>query len=248
MCTLSWWPEDQASTAYGVFFNRDESVRRSPAQPPAIHGECGCRFICPVDPDGGGTWIWVNEAGIIGCILNNYSSQASIRSPVSRGVLLKSLAVYQAVDDIQAAVAGLDCSRYHGFHLFIFDGCQVLLYDWHGDRLECRRDDQVERPLTTSGFRPREVVAYRRDLWHRSRQWQLFSGQADGLDRQRLERFHGCHDPDYPAYSPLMVRANSRTVSQSRIRVDGKRISFDYSEVDDCRLQPFIETSLTRTG
>ena len=246
MCTLSWWQKDDGGAAYGVFFNRDESLLRSAARPPAIYRRDGCRYICPVDPDGGGTWIWVNEAGIIGCILNNYSATAPIHSPVSRGLLLNSLAAHRTVADIEAAVADLDCSRYRGFHLFIFDGRQVLLFDWHGDKLDCRRDGQVELPLTTSGFRPREVVAYRRDLWRRSRQWQQFSGRGGGLDRQGLERFHGCHDPDFPAYSPLMVRASSRTVSQSRIRVDGERITFDYSEVDDRKLQPFVATSLNR--
>lgn len=244
MCTLTWWPINQASATYGVFFNRDESVRRSPAQPPAVYGDDGSRFICPIDPDGGGTWIWVNEAGIIGCILNNYSATAPVRNPVSRGLLLKSLAVHRNVADIEAAMGKIDYFRYRGFHLLFFNGREALLYDWDGDRLQRRHGGPADLPLTTSGFRPREVVAYRRDLWRRSRQWQLFGGRDEGLDLQRLERFHGCHDPDYPAYSPLMVRAGSRTVSQSRVRVDGAQISFGYSQVDNRRLQPFVETRL----
>ncbi len=241
MCTLTWWRQDQA---YGAFFNRDESIRRSAALPPVISEQEGRRYICPIDPDGGGTWAWVNEAGLIGCILNNYSAPVAEQTRISRGLLLKSLAAKNSVGRIEAVVKRIDCHRYRGFYLFLFDGRSVVLYCWDGTALRKKTGEQVPLPLTTSGFRPREVVSFREDLWRQSAQWGSVGGEEAGAGR--LERFHCYHHPDFPAYSPLMQRADARTVSQSRIAVDARRISFAYAEVDNLQLKPLLVTGVDR--
>ncbi len=243
MCTLSWWRKEQT---YGVLFNRDESVNRSAALPPAIHNDEGCRYICPIDPDGGGTWAWVNEAGLIGCILNNYSAPVGENKKISRGLLLTSLAASGSIAAIEALVDGLDCSRYRGFHLFLFDGSSVELYSWDGAVLGKKSGDQLSPPLTTSGFRPREVVSFREELWRQSARWDTAGTQHADADSDRLARFHCYHHPDFPAYSPLMQRADARTVSQSRISVEARQIRFAYTEVDNLQLGPLHVTMVDR--
>lgn len=70
MCTVSW---DTSSTADLLWFNRDEQRSRSVAEPPRQHNlPEGLSVLSPVDPDGGGTWIGVNECGLIVCLLNAY--------------------------------------------------------------------------------------------------------------------------------------------------------------------------------
>ncbi|RZW26226.1 MAG: hypothetical protein EX260_01565, partial [Desulfobulbaceae bacterium] len=109
MCTLSWWHTERA---YGVFFNRDESIRRSVAEPPAARKQDGLVHLSPHDPDGGGTWIFANRAGLIGCLLNNYQAPFKALQPVSRGLLLRSLAGQPAVAAAADAVEQMDHLSY----------------------------------------------------------------------------------------------------------------------------------------
>lgn len=238
MCTLSWW---QKPGCYGVFFNRDESVRRSAAQPPGIWQEGGTTYICPLDPDGGGTWIFANRAGIIGCLLNNYSVPHKAKNPVSRGLLLKSLARYETISSAVDTLEEVDLASYSGFHLFLFSDTATLLYNWGGDRLSRQSGSQISRPLTSSGYRYEEVAAYRREQFR----LQVDPESADYL--QSLEEFHNYHDERLPAHSPLMVRSDARTVSQSRVSVEPNQISFSYRAVDlSRRPQSALLTTLSR--
>jgi len=238
MCTLSWW---QKPGCYGVFFNRDESVRRSAAQPPGICQEGGATYICPLDPDGGGTWIFANRAGVIGCLLNNYSVPHKAKNPVSRGLLLKSLARYGTIPAAVEALEDADLASYSGFHLFLFSDTATLLYNWGGDRLSRQSGSQISRPLTSSGYRYEEVAAYRREQFR----LQVDPESADYL--QSLEEFHNYHDERLPAHSPLMVRSDARTVSQSRVSVEPNQISFSYRAVDlSRRPQSALLTTLSR--
>jgi hypothetical protein len=95
--------------------------------------------------------------------------------------------------------------------------------------------------LTSSGFRPDEVAAYRQEKF---RQEVL---PEDTSYLERLQDFHSAHDERFPAHSPLMVRADARTVSQSRVTVESRRISFSYRAVEENRaIQPATLTSLSR--
>ena len=60
MCTLSWLTTE---AGYSVFCNRDERKTRPVAVPPAILRTGGVAYIAPIDPEGGGSWIAVNEQG-----------------------------------------------------------------------------------------------------------------------------------------------------------------------------------------
>lgn len=238
MCTLSWWRTEES---WGVFFNRDESLRRSVAQPPAPREEDGVAYLAPLDPDGGGTWIFVNRAGLIGCLLNNYQAPFKAEHPISRGLLLRSLAGQASTVAAAEAVEEAEHARYSGFHLFLFNGETTLLYNWDGKRLTRQSGSELSRPLTSSGFRPEEVAAYRKNRFSQ----RVLPEDAAFIDR--LEEFHSFHDERLPAHSPLMVRSEARTVSQSRVAVDRQRVSFDYRAVEPHRrIQPAILTTLDR--
>lgn len=239
MCTLTWWWEDDS---YGVLFNRDESVKRGTAESPVIYEEAPCRSIRPTDPDGGGTWIWVNEAGVIACLLNNYTAIKHIpTNPVSRGLLLTSLASVPSVAALKQYVTALDCSSYRGFYLFGYDGRSKTLFIWDGMELSIRAAEEVSCPVTTSGFLPEEVIAYRRN------HYQLQVAKRHGSRLSNLETYHTTHNPEFPAHSVLMARPDARTVSHSRIVVDPARIRFSYSPVDlQQRMGPAVLTTLER--
>ena len=238
MCTLSWW---HTKKSYGVFFNRDESIRRSVAEPPAVREQDGLKYVSPHDPDGGGTWIFANRAGLIGCLLNNYQAPFKAENPISRGLLLKSLAGHPTVATVSEALESVEHLRYSGFHLFLFDSDSILLYNWDGRNLERQSGSEIDRPLTSSGFRPLEVDAYRKDKFRRE------VLPEDEFFMDRLQDFHSAHDERFAPHSPLMVRSDARTVSQSRVVVEPQQLTFSYRAVYENRaIQPATLTTLSR--
>jgi hypothetical protein len=69
MCTVSVVPH---VGGIRLLCNRDERRTRPAALPPAIHLVRGTTALFPVDPEGGGTWIGVNDAGLAVTLLNTY--------------------------------------------------------------------------------------------------------------------------------------------------------------------------------
>jgi hypothetical protein len=63
MCTVTW---ELDGDAYRLYCNRDEKFTRATAEPPTayVSAQTGLRFLSPRDPDGGGTWLTVNELGM----------------------------------------------------------------------------------------------------------------------------------------------------------------------------------------
>lgn len=235
MCTVSWW---QKGDSYGVLFNRDESRRRQEARPPSLFHEDGISFLSPVDPDGGGTWIWVNTGGLIGCVLNNYPRQDKTKhpaSPVSRGLLLKSLASHKTISSVEAAIGDASLAHYRPFFLLFFSAGRIVLFSWDGELLDRKEGDAVTCPLTTSGYKPEEVSLYRKV------QFEKLAGGLRDRSFEDLVSFHCQHDPDMPACSVLMSRPDARTVSQSHVRVEPDMISFSYAAVfEQVQLQPAV--------
>ena len=111
MCTVSWFRE---GNGYQVFCNRDERRSRGPAHAPSIVESGGIRQIYPVDPEGGGSWVGVNEYGVSLCLLNHYP--ANFRDPgetgISRGLLLIALLEARSLAEVISRVAGAQLSRY----------------------------------------------------------------------------------------------------------------------------------------
>jgi len=72
MCTLTWRRGSKETVE--VFFNRDEKKTRSRAEPPGERFDAnGVRYLSPLDPESGGTWMLVNERGLVVCLLNRCS-------------------------------------------------------------------------------------------------------------------------------------------------------------------------------
>jgi len=239
MCTLSWWHQ---GASYGVFFNRDESRRRTPAEIPCCFEAHGLSYLSPVDPDGGGTWIWVNEDGVISCLLNYYGVKKDPPAcPVSRGLLLKSLAGYQDREALLTAVSEADLAKYKGFLLFCMDQRGLGTVIWDCNRLHSVSPGDLKAPITSSGFLPEEIVLYRQNAYA-----SRFAG-TDSTSPEELFSYHTFHDPSLPAHSVLMCRPDARTVSLSRIIVDEETVYFSYGAVSEqCQPDPPITSFLKR--
>jgi hypothetical protein len=230
MCTLSWV---RHSGGYTLLFNRDERHTRSIGLAPVEQVRGGVRFVAPVDPDGGGSWVAVNEARLALAVLNQYDSpQPASHTPVSRGQMLLGLADLGSQAQVWNRVRTSGLGQYAPFTLAVFEpGFPVLLLGWDGRMLT----DQIISPsglvLTSSSVAQGEADRSRR---------KLFQDAAAGgaVDDAALERLHRSHLPTQGPLSICMHRADAETVSLTRITVSPSLVTLSYVAGAPCRGAP----------
>ncbi len=180
MCTVSWL---LANDGYQVFFNRDEQKGRALAYSPKYFNERGIKYLMPVDPVGGGTWIAINQAGLSICLLNYYQKNTPRRDLISRGLLVKSLVSHTSLTKIRYALSKLPLQRYAAFTLLVFPSHltaqtgDVYAVRWDGHALTTVT---AVSPMVSSSVALAEVTNYREDH-HNSILLQhqvLFSGDG----------------------------------------------------------------------
>lgn len=226
MCTLSW---EQSRNGYTVFFNRDELNSRLPATPPSLQLIEGVKVIAPKDGNKGGSWIAVNEWGVLTCLLNRYDCNNTVgfHAKQSRGHLVMKLARSRTWKSSLAILSGIKLSDYPPFQIFQFaPDTQVNGGQWDGSEWELLQYDFCKRPLTGSSFKNEEVVNQRTGTFRKL----LTSPKNSDQRLQELEAFHLSYDPEAGAYSVNMCRPDAQTVSFSRIDVDHHSVHFRYQE------------------
>lgn len=236
MCTVSVIPmcdaqpflargvaeRDGVSTAAGfrLVMNRDESRSRPAGLTPSVFElPSGQSAVWPTDPAGGGTWVGANQSGVALALLNIYSqapgvprpSDAGMRAPTSRGMLIPALIDAGRAPDVAARLTRVDLGAFRPFRLICADAVSVFECRWDGLALsiaDCPMGpccfsshgwgDRFARPrleLFRSWFAARPLSAQEQDAYHRHR----WSGR--------------------PATSVRMAREESRTVSITSIDV-----------------------------
>ncbi len=235
MCTLTWRSDPDGG--YEVFFNRDEVKDREPAIPPR-EGRCrGVRYLAPVDPRGGGTWLAVNEFGVCVALLNWYG-RGMPRRPAegwkSRGCLVADLADVEGPDSMDGRIPGIAVRDYPPFRLIAFfpgggdGGVGVSGWEWAGIG-GLTPMDGVTMPVCSSSFATEAVIEGRR------RRFVEIVGEDsdDHADGEALWRYH--HDsrgrPGESAPGPWSVRMNrpdAQTWSISRVAVTPETVIYLY--------------------
>ena len=153
MCTLLVATRIWPGTPLLVAANRDERLDRPSAAPRAL--ECGPRrAFAPLDLLAGGTWLGVNDRGLLAAITNRFHLGGS---PSSDGKLSRGLLVQQALGLESAAaaarqIANIKAETYNGFHLLMADthGAWVVWSDGEkvsSDRLQPGLHVITERSL-----------------------------------------------------------------------------------------------------
>jgi hypothetical protein len=204
-------------------FNRDESRSRPAAFPPQRRRYGNRSAILPVDSISDGTWVAVNDAGLVLALLNVNSpvNEAALQTLLtqrgrrSRGAIIPALLSCSTLDEALARMAELSATDYAPFQLVLFGSRDFAEVRSDGKRLWRKRPVPLSGPLlwTSSGLGDHLVEGLRRQLFE-----AYFTRPDDRAAQQ--DAFHQHRWPDQPHLSVCMRRADACTVSYTVIELD----------------------------
>ncbi|SMO78951.1 NRDE family protein [Halorubrum cibi] len=141
MCTLTlaWRVFPEAPVALAA--NRDESLSRA-SEPPTVRGD-DRRFLAPRDAEAGGTWIGVNDAGVVVAVTNRWLEDDR-EGDRSRGLLVEDCLRDPSAESAARAVEQEIADReYDGFNLVIADDAAAFLLSHDGGLTVTRLDPGI---------------------------------------------------------------------------------------------------------
>lgn len=237
MCSLSWatFPDRLA-----ICFNRDESVNRPKALLPKIFQDNNTQYIMPVDPQGQGSWLAVNEYGLAFCLLNDYQGQlkAQTNTLVSRGILIRNLASCQNWQQVEDEIIRWPLENSQPFKLLAFTQNKQGL--WHYSGADKNGANQLQHSKTvpfgiySSGHPHAEKILQQRSNYRES---------LSITDKTELLALHRGHFPknddmidgnDGRAYSFCMHRPEARSQSMTYIELMAEKVSLEYWDGQPC--------------
>ena len=104
--------------------NRDEMADR-PSLPPGRHWPDRPDVIAGQDLTAGGSWLGINEHGVVAGVLNRPGSLGPKSDKRSRGELVLEALDHADATDAAAALCELDPAAYRPFNLLIADDCDA---------------------------------------------------------------------------------------------------------------------------
>jgi len=217
MCTVSWRGSEEAD-AWEVFFSRDEKRERVKAESPEVRFINGVRCLFPRDPAGGGTWVGVNEYGVVACLLNDYRVPFEYREGLSlrsRGLLVSDVLAEKVQEDgygqhVRDLVLG---AAFAPFRLLIIIRGKCHGWSWDGEILRAMSEEETQCPVTSSSWDSVRVEDARRSLYD-----ELVLGKGASLQDFHTHQLVGDAES-----SVCMSRELTQTVSLTRLRVGSSR-------------------------
>lgn len=233
MCTVSWFFRDGNLS---IAMNRDEQNSRAPARPPVVVQAGDCNALMPIDTDHGGSWIAVNNAGFVFCLLNYYAATTQSRPWRSRGLLLRTLASCKSWELVDLELQSSRLKDYRPFMALIFHrNAGPILYLW--DQAALKVQAQVCSPVSSSSWLPR-LVPIIRHRWVRRAQKKIKT-------LAELEQLHLRRPPFIAAAAVNMKRASASTVSLTTVTLNDERAVMSYRSLVEPK-EP-VSTTLTMT-
>jgi|GEM_PF-32979 len=225
MCTVSWIARDDG---YDLLCNRDERRERAQAVPPMLWPAAEGSYLAPRDPEGGGSWLSVNEHGLTLCLLNHYAAENRSGPPrgeiTSRGRIVTTLADRRSIAATRACMQRLELARFRPFMLLaLAPGHEPALWLWDGNSLQ---EEVLARPPLTTSSRDDGRVCHARRQSFRALTAEGPDAPPPSLDQ--LYTWHRTGRPDAPHAGVAMHRDDAATVSLSHVRVGPAGIEMHY--------------------
>jgi hypothetical protein len=229
MCTVTI---QKTATSILATMNRDEAISRAPEISPVVHHEAGLRWMAPHDSEKGGTWMGVNDRGVVACLLNAYQPGESLlpdrtSKNKSRGEIIPAILKQPTPEEsIEWVEHRLKPDEYPSFTLLVYSPDHSMCYSWlKGDFIVGEPIDEEWLLRSSSGWDSEDVAHWREAIFH---QWHETGSEM--IDH--LPRFHLYQEEGYEEWSPLMVRdwSATRSVAQAEIKFDSGTIDLRHWE------------------
>ena len=138
MCTfiVSWQPGEKWPLLLGA--NRDELITRA-WRKPGRHWSDRPEVIAGQDNEAGGSWLGINDHGVIAGILNRTNSLGPMPGKRSRGELVLEALDHADAVEAATALANINEKSYRSFNMLILDNRDAFWLKKAGDdRVECQ--------------------------------------------------------------------------------------------------------------
>lgn len=217
MCTVSIL---RHGDGVRVTMNRDEARTRAPELPIQTFSAGDLAWLAPVDSEASGTWMGLNSAGLVACLLNVYGAENE--KPVmrsagkkSRGTLVMDALRQGSFDDACRWVeTSVEPDQFMPFRLALVSVAGASTFRWTGDGTVISESIEDEALLVSSSWHPEAVRRWREE---RFAAW-VNSGRpfVNGIPA-----FHLSSETGSETYSVMMARELSCTRSVTQADIGG---------------------------
>ncbi|NEX22019.1 NRDE family protein [Thiorhodococcus mannitoliphagus] len=134
MCTLVILIRPGHAWPILIAANRDEMAERA-SLPPARHWDDRPEVVGGLDVEAGGSWLGVNDHGVVAAVLNREGTLGSLAGKRSRGELVLEALDHAEAGEAVRALAELEPRAYRPFNLVVADpsGAYWLRHAGDGD-------------------------------------------------------------------------------------------------------------------
>jgi Transport and Golgi organisation 2 len=223
MCTVTFIP---SGNNYFFTSSRDERANRVIATFPEQHETGGQKLLYPLDPQGGGTWIVVNDQGSMSVLLNGAVEAHRPDPPYrkSRGVVLLEIISNTApVKSFESS----DFDRIEPFTIILFKNKILYSCSWDGKNKWTESLNILKPRIWSSVTLYDPAVILRREKWFAD--WYAGNPHPSVSD---IIRFHKEGGEGDPVNDLLMRRGDGLfTNSISCIRHSKEAAAFRYVDL-----------------
>ncbi|MEX0692977.1 MAG: NRDE family protein [Rhodospirillales bacterium] len=132
MCTVVISRQPDSPWPVIIAANRDEMSNRL-WRPPARHWDDHPHVIAGIDEEAGGTWMGLNDDGLLAAVLNRPGSLGPVKGKRSRGELPLEALSHAEATEAARAIAHLDGRAYRSFNMLIADARDAFWVRSTGD-------------------------------------------------------------------------------------------------------------------
>lgn len=200
--------------------NRDEFYDRQ-GNPPEFRTDGQIPYLAPEDPRKGGTWIGINQEGLVVALTNRLDENPKPDAP-SRGHLVRELlSKCQSRDDGVDHYRSLEPDRYNPHYLFLAGPEGISIFRESPEKKAHKDQENGLFFLENRGGAVLDQDPLRREF-----DQDFENIKSDSL--QRLEQFCESHEGLFDRESACLHAEIAGTLSSSLILIDPGNSSFAY--------------------
>ncbi len=231
MCTLTFVA---GATSYRIAMNRDERIARGAGKPPEIHEFSDTKVVYPSDGDNG-TWIGVNECGIVLALLNwndVISHGKGGGKTRSRGQVIPVLIGSRSVAELHAAFLVSNLEAMLPFRLVGVFPSEKQIWEWRWDSTQLRSQVHVweSRHWFSSSLSDQQAESLRGAACRDAQ------SEPDAGSVPWLRRLHASHAGGPGPFSVCVHREDVTTLSYTEVISTSKAVSVEHFLGSPCRM------------